>query len=370
MGKYKRIAKGLHRYRRKDGAFSYTISFFVPKLRKTVRETVKGGSRQDAERVLKKRLAAVIEDRYELPSSDPGLTVGELADRYLEHAREHKARSVSRDEYVMARLRDFMGGKRIRDVCALDVERFRRQRRETGITPATSNRELAIIKRMFALAVDWELLDRNPARPVKLYREAERPVEVITPEDEKKLLAACPDDFRPLVVTALNTGFRRGELFNLTWEHVNLAERAIRAVETKSGKVRSVPLNQAAADALSGLPGPREGLVFRKSNGKPWTDVQKVWIRACKEAGILRVTGEPKERKKYSPTFHCLRHTFASRLVLAGVDLATVRELLGHSDIKMTMRYSHSTPTHRRGAVDALAQYGQGADDVIEFPRK
>ena len=134
---------------------------------------------------------------------------------------------------------------------------------------------------------------------------------------------------------------RRGELLNLQWEQVDLPSGTITVKHSKSGRVRHVPLNKTALEALDGIPGPYEGYVFRY-RGSPIQDVKTAFLKAVKRAGIPRCR------------FHDLRHSFATRLVLAGVDLATVKELMGHASISTTMRYAHPSPPHKREAVARL----------------
>lgn len=149
---------------------------------------------------------------------------------------------------------------------------------------------------------------------------------------------------------ALNTGLRRGELLGLTWGDVDLLQSrlTVRGASAKSGLTRYLPLNTEAVDVLrvwaSTLPADTEGAtpVFPGPDGGPMFSLKTAWQKVAKAA------------KLDGFTFHDLRHTFASKLVQAGVDLNTTRELLGHADIKMTLRYSHLAPEHRAAAVAKL----------------
>jgi integrase len=150
----------------------------------------------------------------------------------------------------------------------------------------------------------------------------------------------------PLVLLAMNTGLRRGELLALTWEQVNLDNRhlTIAAHTAKSGKVRHVPLNAEALYVLTRWKkqGDGVGLVFRNANGKEFTHTKRSWESVLKAADVRKFR------------FHDLRHHFASRLAMSGVDLYTVKELLGHSDFALTSRYAHLTPEHNLAAVEKL----------------
>ena len=155
------------------------------------------------------------------------------------------------------------------------------------------------------------------------------------------------DYLRPLVLLALNTGMRRGELFSLEWKNIELKNRnlTIEGLKAKSKKTRHVPLNDEAFATLIAWANQTDsrGLVFPSPVTKRrMVSIKKAWGELCKEAKLTDFR------------FHDLRHTFASKLVMRGVDLNTVRSLLGHSDLKMTLRYSHLSAQHSLEAVKVL----------------
>jgi len=153
---------------------------------------------------------------------------------------------------------------------------------------------------------------------------------------------------KSVVLVALNTGLRRGEILNLKWQDVNFTERFIAVRETKSKKNRYVPMNQETFDLLRAL--------FRHTSGdyvfpgvKPGQHLSESYVthwfgETVKEAGIEDFH------------FHDLRHTFASWLVMSGIDLTTVQQLLGHQTYQMTLKYAHLSPEHRKSAVDILSR--------------
>jgi integrase len=155
--------------------------------------------------------------------------------------------------------------------------------------------------------------------------------------------AGCPEHM-PELDLALNSGLRLGEMYGLTWENVNAPQRILTIPRSKNGETRHVPLNSAALAALTELRnrGDGTGPVIRNPQGEPLIG-PRYWFEPAVGRAKIRAF-----------SWHCLRHTFASRLVMAGVDLRTVQELLGHKNITMTVRYSHLSPTHTLAAVERL----------------
>lgn len=158
------------------------------------------------------------------------------------------------------------------------------------------------------------------------------------------LSATCPEH-APELDLALNTGLTLSELYGLEWGNVNITRRILTVPRPKNGEMRHVPLNGPAIAALALLEKGSEGIgpVIRNADGGPLTGPRYWFEPAIRSAKI------------HSFSWHCLRHTFASRLVMAGVDLRTVQELMGHKSIQMTVRYSHLTPKHTLAAVETLA---------------
>lgn len=273
--------------------------------------------------------------------------------------------------------------KKLANITPWLVEKWRSARLKTGAKPSTVNRDLTDLKSSLAKAVSWGLLDAYPLANVKRSKVDTSPATRFLTNDEEISLRAALDDreerirqerdnanawreergydllpdlrvcifadhLKPLVLLSLNTGLRRGELFSLMWDDVDLAQGnlTVHGAKAKGGKTRHMPLNAEAQMVLEGwkaqAPDAHQGLVFPGKNGGQLDNVRKSW------AGVMRASGITRFR------WHDMRHTFASRLVMHGVDLNTVRELLGHSDYKMTLRYAHLAPEHKAAAVARL----------------
>lgn len=265
------------------------------------------------------------------------------------------------------------GNKRISEITGEEVERIKTFR-SRQVKPATVNRELTLLKHMFAKAVEWKLLLANPLRGVRPLNVPTRMERILELSEEERLLAACDRVrsrfLRPVVMLALNTGMRRGELLSLNWEQIDLIQRSIRILNAKTNSSeRSIPMNSTTYALLCELARSKKLPFVFPSNrkaGEQILDLKKGFKRAVQLAGL------PKIR------FHDLRHTFATRLVQSGVDIITVQHLLGHAKISMTARYAHSPNNARIAAVRRLDElfYSQpdtnrspesnGADEVAE----
>ncbi len=304
-------------------------------------------SKTVAKEILAKKKAEAVEGRYELPSKKLSPLFEEMAEEYLQYYRANRRpNSVERHEMAYRALSPILGGKRLADITPLLIERYKRTRKELGRSEVTINRELAFLKNLFTLAMAWGRATENPVKQVRLFREDNARTRFLTEEEETWLLAHCNTQLKPLVIAALDTGFRKSELLSLRWGNIDFRNRLIKveAAYTKTGEARSVSMTQRLTATLREL----------KMNGgnDPTTSVfqyrymTKTFSRAVTRAAIPDFT------------FHDLRHTFASRLVMGGVDLATVRELMGHKHITMTLRYAHLAPGHKRSAIEVLDRFG------------
>ncbi len=239
-------------------------------------------------------------------------------------------------------------GKRLSELHAFALEGYKRKRAEGG-AKVRVNRELARLKTLFNKAIEWGKYEgENPVRKVNFLKENSGRLRWLEPEEEARLLDACAPSVRPVVLTALHTGCRLGELLSLRWEDVDfrIGLLTVQAAYAKTGETRSIPMNPILTEALRQLKLGANGQphVFLSQRGSRYHSVRTAFETALRRAGIEGFT------------FHDLRHTFASRLVMAGVDLATVRDILGHKDIKMTLRYAHLSQDHKRQAVNRLAE--------------
>jgi len=250
------------------------------------------------------------------------------------------------------------GRIRLADINAEHVARYKASKLKEGYGPKTINNHLAVLRRMLAIAVDWGRLKYIP-RLKWLLRVPEQPFDFLTFEEADRLVNAATGMWRTMILVALRTGMRQGELLALHWEDVDLVAGRIMVRHSLTGKKidtpknhrsREIPLSEDALRALKAHRHLRGETVFCQDDGSLLTrHACKAPLRhAHKRAGLRSIS------------WHVLRHTFASQLVMRGAPLKAVQELLGHADITMTMRYSHLSSDVRRDAVLLLDMHGHG----------
>jgi integrase len=246
-------------------------------------------------------------------------------------------------------------GRTLDEITAGELERIRTERlrvttgedgAERSVTSATANRELAFLRRVFNVAIRDDKASSNPVSKLKALREPSGRTRYLTDVEEERLMKALPNDEDRARVTVLtHTGFRRGELLGLRWRDVDLKGGVLTIPKAKNGEARHVPLTSTVRAILSRRTRPLDAntLVFPNSEGH--RDLR--WAKKTVPAALRAAQIEDFR-------FHDLRHTFASRLAMEGVDLMTIRELMGHKTMAMTLRYSHLSPGHRRTAIERL----------------
>ena len=322
----------------------YWIDYYDPQGNR-IQESSHSSSKRDAEDLLSLRKSEILRGTFKRPVK---ITFGELGIKYMEYAKGNK-RSWLRDEPMLNSLAAFLGSDRqVREVSVPDIEGFKLHRRKE-VSGATVNRELALLKRMFNLAIDWDLyLGSNPVRKVKFFQEINMGFRTLSGEEERKLLANATPYIQDIIAFDLNTGLRIGEILSLRWENVDMERNLLSIFALKTHKTRTVPINSDARRVLEvwAMGRKNEFVFYNHETGKPFVDLDAGLALACRKAGIEGVT------------WHKLRHTFASRLVNRGVDIVTVQQLLGHSTVVTTMRYTHTNLDSKRNAVAKLEGNG------------
>jgi len=225
-------------------------------------------------------------------------------------------------------------------------------RRIQEVAPATVDKSLSVLKAFFSWCEHQGIFNHNPIRKVKLFNANNERIRYLSDEEYERLLTEAEKIrcyLRPMIVLAVHTGLRRGNLLRLRWDHIDFVTNRIRLTDsTKNRRTLTVPLNDTAIEILETLKkkSGESQYVFPHFEGKlageAIQDVKNGWKTAVKRAGISNFR------------WHDLRHCFASWLVMKGVDLPVVQELLGHRNIRMTLRYAHLSPHYLSEQIKVL----------------
>jgi integrase len=289
----------------------------------------------------------------------------ELAKEYLEtwSKLKKKPSSYQRDINSLKALGATFRKRQIKTITQRDVEGHIARRLVEGRTPATTNRELCCLKNMLKKAVEWGYLEANPTADVHQAREFPPVYEFLTQLELERLIEVCNPHLKTLLTLAANTGVRKGKLLSLEWRDVSLdkGENGLITIrDPKNSETRYIPMNQRVRAALQEHPkciidGRLSRYVFTRPDGGPFRNIEAAFKASLKRSGITRRI-----------TFHDLRRTFASHLVMKGVDLSSVAKLGGWKTLQMVTRYAHLAPDHLQAAVDVLDEPPDAARQARE----
>lgn len=302
-----------------------------------------------------------------------GLTLAKFLDEHYESYLVSLNPKTAKQSFMCIKNNfKHLANKPLVDITVWDIQQWVSERSKLGRAPATISYAYNRLRAAFNRAVDWGFIESHNLDNVKIPKIDNKRIRYLSTSEERSLLAAIEvrdkrlkeelmsrygaraqtrveqryiDYLEPLIVMAMNTGMRKGEMLTLKWSHINMEDRylTIRSENAKSKNKRTIPLNNTVFDMLTTwrAQNPDSELVFEK-DGKPIDTYQYQWEALLKDAGITNFR------------FHDLRHHFASKLVMKEADLNVVRELLGHADMKMTLRYAHLAPEHKSAAVNLI----------------
>jgi integrase len=271
------------------------------------------------------------------PASE--ITTADLLKRFKTHQKAHlRPTTFVRLDGILETLKAALPAL-AKEITRRTVADYILERSET-VSAGTVAKEFATLRHALQLAVEWELLIVNPAQGAKLPKQSEGRTRYLSPTEFKAALEAAPDWMRGPMALAAFTGMRRGEILGLCWKDVDLDGQRVYLTETKNGTLRVLTLNQLAVQVLQSLPvGEPAQLVFPEVNAAHLSVYTR---RVFASVGIE------------DASFHSLRHTAASWLVMEGVDLYAVGRILGHKTPRMTQRYAHLSPGYMAAAVNKL----------------
>lgn len=246
------------------------------------------------------------------------------------------------------------------------VEKYKREKQKTRLCNKSINNHLTVLRKCLETALEWQILDNTPR--VKLLKTPPSKFDYLNESECKLFLDNSSGNLHDMILLALNTGLRFGELIALTWEDIDFEKRLLtinKAIakgvlgSTKSNKNRYIPLTTSVIETLKQKKRDTELIFFENNSFLVQVRYVKKMHKLCKDLKFRRIG------------WHVLRHTFASHLAQKGISLKAIQELLGHSDIKTTMRYAHLSPRELRQAVDVLSfgqQVGNTSDFILNLP--
>jgi integrase len=289
---------------------------------------------------------------------------------YLPWAKDNK-RSYKNDVSRVKPLLTYFKNKMMREITRFNVEQYKKERRGSfngrgGLrAPASVDREIQLLSRIFSLAIERGKVQANPCRGVKLLSKGNMVIRYLSPEQEERLMRVLTGrraHLKDILTINLHTGMRRTEILTLHRSQIDFLRESIELTRTKSGRSRSVPIHSAIKPMLQRLceKARESGYLFENpKTGKPITDIKTAWRSALREAEVPHIP------------FHCAgRHTFGTRAIDGGAPLSAVKEVMGHVDIHTTMRYVHATDEGKRRAVEAAAKVIVKSDVAQNLPHK
>lgn len=285
-----------------------------------------------------------------------------LADKYLKEAETKKKQSTyKRNKSQVVILKSFFSGKLASKIDSFMVERFKKSRKDSGTNIATINRDVSLLRNMFKWAIKNGYARNNPLDDVTRYKEDDRRMWVLTPEEEERLLKECgkrPQNvggkyLKDLVLFAINTGMRQGEIFSLKKINVDIDKHTMYVTNTKTDKDREVPINDTVLEILNRRMKIDSEYVFCNYKGKRLTVLTNAFIRAVIDAGLVEKRSLNGKDVDVRFRFHDCRHTFGTRLGKIA-PLKTIMEIMGHTTHIMAMRYQHPDFEHKLDVVRLL----------------
>lgn len=302
-----------------------------------------------------------------IPREEKNVPLYKIKNIYENYSKNNK-RSYKSDKYTLKVILSYFGANTVvQKITPNKIENFKEWlKTERNVKNSTVNHYLVLMSKMFNVAIDNSIIRVNPVQKVSKLREDNYKIRYLTKAEEKCLFAEIERRYevldkytrrkkvvqpylylKPIIITALQTGMRRGEILNLKWSNVDFVQGFIELLETKSGKSRKIPISKLLYDTLIDLDRTSEYVFINPQTKEPYIDLKKSFHTVLDKAGI----------KDFR--FHDLRHTVATRLVEKGIDITVVQEILGHSKITTTQRYAHPVPQRKLDAIEVLNSYAK-----------
>jgi len=351
----------------KSGKPSWQIDYIDP-LGKRVRQTFK--KKKDADGEIAKRVSLIKEKRYLDVKKEYLTTLKELANKYTENFKDQACFENAKKTYLKNFKEYFGEDTLLANIQYVELETYRNHlkqkltRGRTLRTEASINREMSCLHHIFTKGVEWDKIERSPFDKGKslLLKENNMRTRFLSEDEIEKLVGECKGYLYNIVVCALNTGMRRGEILSLKWSQIR--NGFIYLKETKTKEPRQIPVNDDLKAMFDRIKKEQKAQSDKKVfglNGKPLKDQSLNSEYVCLYKGRQIVDNIKKSFHSAKVDadiedfhFHDLRHTFASQVLLKGGSLKDIQELLGHKTMTMTLRYAHLTQEHKKNAVNLL----------------
>jgi site-specific recombinase XerD len=319
-----------------------------------IQKSLETSDKKLAQAIEAKIRTEIVEGKYYERLIGQNKTFKDMMERFMkDYAPTVSMNTQEGYKYYLKNLSRFFGNPGLMSITSKVVSKYKLYRRDSGARPSTVNRELYMLSKAFNLAVkEWEWLKDNPVSRVQKERESNEVDRWLAEDEERRLLGNCSEWLREIIVFALNTGLRQDELLSLEWSRVNLLRKTIIIQKTKNNRPNTLPLNSIALNVLmrkyeGKVRSLKNDLVFISQTG---TKIGK--------RNLIRAFAQALEKAEIKDfTFHCLRHTFATRLAQNGVDIYKIAKLLNHKDLKNTQRYSHHCPESLMVGVKILEKF-------------
>ena len=341
--------------------------------------------KKDAEKYLTVFKAELLRGKLDLAENIGCKPFADIVDTYIKYA-ETNLHSASTVIPIAKHFKEYWKSKQIADITPRQIEKYKDERlkKQIGkqiingieqakyISNATVNREIGVLSRIFSLAIANNYTKTNPILDVKRLRVINKMERHLSKDEEQRMYQVCDGDYsfmklpvceieklkrkygsehaylKQILIMALNTGMRKGEILNLTWDCIDFEKNELSALNTKNGKKNVIPMSNKLRETLLEMYEQRGNNKYVFTN--PWTgnkynDIKRTFKTVCKLADVKNMR------------FHDLRHTAATRMVDAGIQLPVVKQILNHANIQTTMRYAHTMREQEVTAVEALANY-------------
>lgn len=343
--------------------------------------TCKGASSQkDAEKCETIIKSEIMHGNYNFGKSEVKLTIGEALKIFEQHSKSNKLTYKS-DKILIKKILEYFGTNRaVETITTEEINTFKTKMRNTSVLRkkkilnpeygkkgirkkyicifeeeekvrknSTLNRYVAILSKMFNLLIADNKLKHNPCVFSTKLRENNHKIRYLTKEEQDRLFCVLKQNkynhIKPIIIFALYTGMRIGEILSLKWEQIDLKDNYINILKSKSGKERKIPIAEKLKEEIEEIEKKSEYVFVNSETQKPYTTIKHSFLSLMNQAKIENFT------------FHSFRHTVATRLVESGVDLLIVQEIMGHSNIQTTMRYAHPVPERKKQAIGLLNSY-------------